>query len=243
MSELEKLKKKTNVEVHSLLVATGPEGESLRELERDYREQIGQGIPFYKFGYTSLEDYLRDNRDFFYLFWKGPHLHVKYVSREESRRVESLVERQKKSKRRGRGGGWRQAPPPPRSRYALSQSQPKPLLPVVPAILRGQIKTLMFSYPQGLLGSSFDTAFSKQYGSHIDYRFLDFSSLHDLLNSIQDIVTIEPLPSGGFKVHPKTGRATTSRISGNLVLIFTFFCKLNSCVIKAVSWRNCVEIF
>ena len=103
-----------------------------------------------------------------------------------TRHIASLVARQKKtsSKRKTR----------------VTTFHPEPT-PVVPHFIRTQIKELVSSYPSGLLGSMFALAFNRRFGQELNYDKLRFKSLGHLLDSISDIVKIEDMRGGGYRVY------------------------------------------
>ena len=74
----------------------------------------------------------------------------------------------------------------------------KPL--VVPNDFRKNIKELLSVYPNGILGSSLNQSYLRHYGHDISPTKLGFKSMSQLLNAIQDIVTIVKNPKGGYRV-------------------------------------------
>lgn len=105
-----------------------------------------------------------------------------------TRHIASLVARQKKSsaKRKTR----------------LTTYHPEPT-PIVPHFLRTQIRELLSQYPSGILGSMFAVAFSRRFGQELNYERLKFKSLSHLLESVSDIVRIEDMRGGGYRVYGK----------------------------------------
>ena len=76
--------------------------------------------------------------------------------------------------------------------------------PVVPHFIRTQIKELLSGYPSGLLGSMFALAFHRRFGQELSYEKLRFKSLGHLLESMSDVVRIEDMRGGGYRVYGKT---------------------------------------
>ena len=105
-----------------------------------------------------------------------------------TRHIARLVARQKKSS--------------PRRKKRLTSYQPEQA-PVLPHFIRTQIKELLTGYPSGLLGSMFAAAFKRRFGEEINYKRLEFKSLSQLLEAIPDIVEIEHMRGGGFRVYGK----------------------------------------
>ena len=106
-----------------------------------------------------------------------------------TRHIASLVARQKKS--------------PPKRKTRLTTCRPESE-PVVPHFIRTQIKELLSGYPSGLLGSMFSLAFHRRFGQELSYGKLRFKSLGHLLESMSDIVRIEDMRGGGYRVYGKT---------------------------------------
>ena len=84
----------------------------------------------------------------------------------------------------------------------LTTYHPEPV-PVVPHFIRTQIKELLSGYPSGLLGSMFALAFHRRFGQELSYEKLRFKSLGHLLESLTDIVRIEDMRGGGYRVYGK----------------------------------------
>jgi len=115
-------------------------------------------------------------------------LSISGIADATTRHIASLVARQKKSssKRKTR----------------LTSYHPEPT-PIVPHIIRTQIRELLGQYPSGILGSMFAVAFNRRFGQELNYERLKFKSLGNLLESIPDIVRIEHMRGGGYRVYGK----------------------------------------
>ena len=61
----------------------------------------------------------------------------------------------------------------------------------------------MTAYPSGLLGSMFCIAFSRRFGQELKFDKMGFKSLAGLLSSVSDIVQVEQMRGGGFRVYGK----------------------------------------
>lgn len=119
-----------------------------------------------------------------------------------TRHIASLVARQKK--------------PSTKRKTRLTSYHPEPA-PVVPHIIRTQITELLSQYPSGLLGSMFAVAFNRRFGQELNYERLKFKSLRNLLESIFDIVRIEEMRGGCYRVYGK-GNALDNLDSGKYVM-------------------------
>lgn len=120
------------------------------------------------------------------------YLSISGIADAATRHIASLVARQKKStaKRRTR----------------VTSHRPEPT-PVVPYFIRMQIRELLSGYPSGLLGSMFAIAYNRRFGQELDYNRLRFKSLGHLLESVPDIVRIEDMRGGGYRVYGKGNEA------------------------------------
>ncbi|XP_070575119.1 tudor domain-containing protein 5-like isoform X2 [Ptychodera flava] len=210
MSELAELREEVKKNLRALLISS-PTGLTPNQIDNDYRNMLGHPIPYRKLGYNSTLEFLKAIPECAKFTYDRGHLILEGVADVTTKHIASLVSRQKISKsRRGRGRGRggrgypsfvrRIPPPPPRGPI-------KPLmavdLPTVPAHLRAKVKELLFLYPNGLLGSSFNTAFARRFGHHINFTAMGFKSLGDILKALPDLVTIQPLGGGGFKLFGK----------------------------------------
>lgn len=130
------------------------------------------------------------------------YLSISGIADATTRHIASLVARQKKhsTKRKTR----------------LTSYRPEPA-PIVPHILRTQITELLSQYPSGLLGSMLNVAFSRRFGQELNYERLKFKSLRNLLESIFDIVRIEEMRGGSYRVYGK-GIALDNLDSGRYIM-------------------------
>jgi len=110
------------------------------------------------------------------------------IADQTSEHIARLVAKQRKESKR-------------RATYVVRK---KPLQePSVPPFIRGKIKLLLMYYPNGILGSSFLSAFSRHFEIPLDFKRLGFSLLLDLLKSIPDIARVENIKTGGYRVYGK----------------------------------------
>ncbi|XP_077983069.1 tudor domain-containing protein 5-like [Glandiceps talaboti] len=208
MSDLAKLREEVKKNVRALLISA-PTGLTPNQLQNDYQGLLGHQLPYRDLGYNSSLDLLRALPDCVQFTYDRGHMILKGVADDTTKHIASLVARQRVSKRRGRGRGSgrsgrvsfvRRIPPPP------PRGPAKPVIaqePSVPAHVRNKIKELLTLYPNGLLGSSFNIAFARRFGHHIDFNAMGFKSLGPLLNSLTGLVRVEQLSSGGFKIFGK----------------------------------------
>lgn len=183
----EALRLEVTKNIRALLISA-PNGLSVAEMQRDYNNMIGKPLPFREMGYKTPIDLLKDLPNVTRPTWENGVLVLRGIADATTRHIASLVARQKKSssKRKTR----------------LTSYHPEPT-PIVPHIIRTQIRELLGQYPSGILGSMFAVAFNRRFGQELNYERLKFKSLGNLLESIPDIVRIEHMRGGGYRVYGK----------------------------------------
>jgi len=81
------------------------------EVFRHYKDLVGEGIPYAKFNYRTLEDFLTSMPDVCQLGWSGRDLMVTGVADRATQHIEKMVSRQQNSKK---GGKAKRGSLPPR---------------------------------------------------------------------------------------------------------------------------------
>lgn len=101
---LEKLEEIQKI-ILSLLISNGDRECTLLQLNRIYKEETDEDIPFQEFDYTSLKDFINNRMsDVFYLSYnKNNELCIHHNESEKSQHISYLVKKQKKSHRPERG--------------------------------------------------------------------------------------------------------------------------------------------
>jgi len=84
------------------------------EVNKHYRELVGEGIPYTQFNYRTLEDFLTSMPDVCQICWSGRDLMVMGVADSATQHIEKMVARQQNSKKGGKGGKSKQGFFPPR---------------------------------------------------------------------------------------------------------------------------------
>ena len=129
---------------------------------------------------------------------------------ETTKHIEKLVSKQRVSnKKKYAVYRSRRVYCPPRmfqgtNRYP-PQNLPKnqtPPQPVVPAYVRKQMKELFRSFPNGIPVMHLDSAFSRIYGTGINYRHYGFQNQYEFLQSLKDVVKVEEYDRGEWRVFP-----------------------------------------
>ena len=204
MSKKAEIKEETKKQVRALLLSA-PKGLSARDIQNDFKCMMGKALPFRELGYSTPEDLFRDMPDVVKVTWVGGEVILRGVSDRTTQHIERLVSRQKvPTKRRGASKRAGQTP----RRYPAPRSN-RPTLPppTVLAFIRGQIRSLLLSYPNGLPSVQFDTAYARRFGNHVDFARMGFKNLLELMRSLSDIVAIEE-SSRGYMLY---GRPLTQR--------------------------------
>lgn len=219
MTDKQKLKDTTKKMIRATLTPAA-RGMKAREFLRQYKMDAMAALPFRELGYATPEDFYRDIPDVVSIRWEAGEMVLIAIPDEKTKHLSRMVANQRSNKSRsssqrakvphGLHGAPRAGrrpmryPPSQHSRYNSSRSQVRPpmnVMPTVPALLRGQIRELLFAYPSGLLGSNFDLAFSRRFGQQLNHNRMGFNTQLDLLKSINDIVEVELLATGGYKLH------------------------------------------
>ena len=154
---------------------------------------MGKKLPFRELGYNSAEEFFSDCKDVAQPTWERGVLVLRGIPDKNTLHIQKLVSKQRVTKKPPRREPIRR---PPR---IITAPRPEP---VVPPFLRMQIKQLLDDQPTPIMSSSFATLFRKRFGHTIDCFQYDFPSLATLLNSIPDVLTLEPQRGGGFQIFP-----------------------------------------
>ncbi|KAK3609122.1 hypothetical protein CHS0354_036033 [Potamilus streckersoni] len=192
------------------LLLSSPVPLTVQELERDYHNFIGEQLPYRKMGYACLEDFFRDINDAVQIHWKNGMMTLQAIADETNRHIQKLVSKQKISNtkkyavlRKGRGRG---SSAPQRFGGASHYRPPPSPKPFIPAYIRNNIKQLFLSFPQGVLLTDFDKAFSRRFGMQINYQKYGFHSMKEFLGSLLDLVCLQEengdwlvVPADSFK--------------------------------------------
>ncbi|XP_060568435.1 tudor domain-containing protein 5-like [Ruditapes philippinarum] len=208
MSDAAQKKDEFKKHVRALLLSC-PAALTVRELERDFYNFIGVRLAYRDIGYATIEDFLRDIDDAVQISYKNGVMTLTANADDTTKHIQRLVSRQKVSNKqkyavyRNRGGGG-----PPRmyqgnNRYPRrSASNLAPPQPMVPAYVRRQIKDLFRSFPNGIPVTHLDSAFSRMYGTGINYRHYGFQNQYEFLQSLKDIIKVEEVERGEWRVFP-----------------------------------------
>ena len=198
----------TKKELRSVLQSSA-ESVTLEQLQNDFRKLLGYDIPYRRMGYNTLSDFLYDIPDVVSCRKVYDRLMITAIADSSTAHIARLVARQK-SRKRSRGGRGRGSSSAGDSRgfstqrmpFSVARNHPSP--PVnnpdtkssLYSICRGQVKELLFAYPDGIPLRLFDEAFVAKFGSWPPVAQLDFYNTTKLLESMQDILSLESGPNG-----------------------------------------------
>jgi len=80
------------------LIISCPHGLTVEQLDRDFSEMEGTKIPFYDYGFNSLESFLQSIPDTLLVNGRGRNAPVYGVSSDKTKHIEELVSKQKNIK-------------------------------------------------------------------------------------------------------------------------------------------------
>ena len=165
--------------VRALLISS-PSGCSPKQLWQDYRQVIGEELPYSALGYRSLMAFIQDISDVVKVtLTRDNHTVIYAVADEKTRHISRMVSRQKHS----RSAGHVQ-PPPARN--------PPPK--TIPDAFNLQLKQLFLCYPNGLSLERFSEAFSHRFGYYLNFMPWGYSSLEQVLQDAPGAeITRDPL--------------------------------------------------
>ncbi|XP_064635607.1 tudor domain-containing protein 5-like isoform X2 [Lineus longissimus] len=190
----------TKKKVRALLLSA-KNGLLLREFITDYKDLIGQPFPYREIGFPTVESCLQEMKDVVWIqHQRNGDVKLRGVADETTQHIAELVSKQKSKK-----SGGRSRVLPLKTKQALMtkqrlERQMQLAQPYVPPFIRTNISQLLKEHPDGISGSSFNAIYSRRFGTQIDYNRLRFNNVKELLQSIQDIVHIETIFSGGIRI-------------------------------------------
>ena len=209
MSEQSDIKETTKAELRAVLNST-PTCLPLSSLEADYLDLVGHPIPYRDMGYNTLEEFVTDIPDVITCWMSHGQMMTKAVAVKSTERITSLVARQKRHRTKASKGPASNKIPQQRSREKREPPKPVPQLNSSEyRILRGKVQGLLYAYKNGIKLSQFPEAFAKRFGQYFNLFDIGFSNVHELLESMTDVIDIEPsTPNDDFIVRSKVGPHT-----------------------------------
>ena len=93
MSDKAKIKKEVTIVLRALLLSA-PLGLTAPEIERDFREAQGYGVPYRELGYNNTSDLVEDLRDVASCSWERGHAVFRGIADKTTRHIQSMVSKQ-----------------------------------------------------------------------------------------------------------------------------------------------------
>ncbi|KAM4642142.1 tudor domain-containing protein 5 [Discoglossus pictus] len=188
----ERLLQTVQKDVRSLLVAS-KNGQSIQELEQDYKMMIGSHLPLRVLGYRSTIELLLDMPNVVNVQTKKDGTVIlSAVVDESTKEIAALVAMQKNPTNRRVKRGRRTVGP----RCHNDLMRRGRAAPVLPATVKSEIRDLLSMSP--LLLSEFDRAFIVRFGRPFQYTRYGFYSMFEVLRSVADIVQVKQTRAGSL---------------------------------------------
>ena len=171
------------------LLISAKGGCSPKELYQDYREVVGESIPYQELGYRSLMTFIHDIPDVVTAkLTRDNRIMLHAVTDRNTQHIARMVSRQKPS----RSAGYVTVPPPRRN-------PPKR----IPETFGIQLKQLFLCYPNGVTLDRFNEAFARRFGYYVKFHPWGYTSLEQLLEDAQDAELVRDPLKGSVVVKPR----------------------------------------
>ncbi|XP_072916553.1 tudor domain-containing protein 5 isoform X1 [Hemitrygon akajei] len=195
MSDQQELLEIIKKEVRSLLISS-KNNLTLADLEKDYQTMMGKHLPWSDLGYKSALEFVLSMPDTIKIHTGANNIILlKGVSNEATKGIEELVTKAKVSNKTKTN--FRIIRP----KHELKQyflPRRYNTTPVLPALVKCELRELVASFPQGVLLSDFDRFFLKKYGKPFQYTQYGFFSLHEVLKTISEDVKVKQTRQGSL---------------------------------------------
>ena len=183
------------------LLLSSKHGCTPKQLLSDYRHIVGESLPFESLGYSTFMQYIKSIPDVVQITSQQGMTVLLGVADESTSHIAKMVARQKTA-------------PSMHKRYSsmlnLSTAH-APREPKVPHTFQLQLKTLMLSYPNGLVVNHFMEAFARRFGYYLNYRGWGFSSVDQMLKTVPNIVKYQLDPTEGTYMIKRVSAPAVSR--------------------------------
>ncbi|XP_078096023.1 tudor domain-containing protein 5 [Mustelus asterias] len=204
MSDQEKLLEVLKKELRSLLISA-KNSLTPGELERDYHSMMGKRLPLCALGYRSVQELASNIPDTIEVRTCGDGILLKGVGNETTKGIEDLMAKAKVSSKTRHNLR--------KTRYQFTQKQtflPRRYntTPVLPALVKCELRELVASFPGGILLSDFDRSFRKKYGRPFQYTRYGFYSLQEVLKAAGDDLEIQQTRQGSLLLLRNKNRET-----------------------------------
>jgi len=182
------------------LLLSSKHGCTPRQVLSDYQHIVGEGLPYEALGYRTFMKYIESIPDVVRISKQQDRIVLFGVADGSTQHIAKMVAKQKTPMRK-------------RCTSMLNISSVAQVHRAqVPHPFKLQMKTLMMSYPNGLLVSQFMEAFARRFGYYVNYQGWGYSSLDLMLKAIPDIITHEmDSAQGKFVIKRVSSAARASR--------------------------------
>lgn len=188
------------------LLLSSKHGCTPKQLLSDYRHIVGEGLPYESLGYSTFMQYVKSIPDVVQITSQQGMTVLLGVADESTSHIAKMVARQKT------------APSLHKRCFSMlniSNTAHVSREPKVPHTFQLQLKTLMLSYPNGLVVSRFMEAFARRFGYYLNYRGWGFSSVDQMLKTVPNIVKYQLDPTEGAYMIKRVSAPTVSRPTRN----------------------------
>ena len=188
------------------LLLSSKHGCTPKQLLSDYRHIVGESLPYESLGYSTFMQYMKSIPDVVKITSQQGMTVLFGVADESTSHIAKMVARQKT------------APSLHKRCFSMlnmSSTAHVSREPKVPHTFQLQLKTLMLSYPNGLVVSRFMEAFARRFGYYLNYRGWGFSSVDQMLKTVPNIVQYELDPTEGAYMIKRVSAPTISRPTRN----------------------------
>lgn len=168
-------------EVRALLISS-KHGCTPKQLQNDYLQVMGEGIPYHFLGHTNFMSFIYSIPDVVSVCRSRNNTVLYGIADNTTRKIQELV-----SKQRSNQTPWSSQP---RMNMITRNTEPTPKKPEVPPMFKVRLKEMMLSHPNGVALKFFNEAFSKRYHHYIAYHNWGFETLEDMIKAISDTLVI-----------------------------------------------------
>ena len=167
-----------------VLLNSSKGGCSPRQLMNDYKFVTGASIPFTSFGYDSLMSYLSSLKDVLTVSRSRDRTTLHVVSSPAAANVAKVAPKPRHS---SSGIGYSK---PELSAPTVKSSSTSTVLTAIPATVKTKFRSLMLSYPNGILLTSFQEAFARRFSYYFSFRTWGYSSLEEMVRALPSVLQL-----------------------------------------------------
>ena len=169
MGLLDEVKKR----LRALLISSKG-GCSPKQLYQDYREVIGEEIPYEELGFNSLTSFINSIPDVVTVSRTRDGRTMLYaVANQETQHIVKMVSRQRTTRSAGN--------------LAVQQSKRRAPPKKIPDTFGIQLKQLFLSYPTGVSLNRFNEAFARRFGYYLNFQAWGYTTLDEVLEDAKEV--------------------------------------------------------